>query len=122
MRIDILEDLLVGSIAIGPLLFLLASWRLRVLPDVRKDRVLLSSLFITLISYLLLAAALLFHDAIGEDYSSRRYLTVVANCAAGAVSSIVFVTKRKRTGWTLAISAILLSLVWLIVGAASSAG
>jgi len=122
MRKDILEILLVGSIGVGSLLFLLALLRLRGLfPALLDDKVLCFSWFITLISYLFLAAALLFHNALGGDYSSRRSVTIVVNCAAGVVSSLILFIRRKRIGWIPAISAVLLTLVWLIVGAASSA-
>jgi hypothetical protein len=78
-------------------------------------------LFVTTASYLFFLICLAFPPALGSDYTGRMSATIGVNFGAALVMLVLSLVRKSHLRWTVAIASVTLALIWLIVGAVSSA-
>jgi hypothetical protein len=122
---DALEILFLALVGIVGVALISAWWRVRMTPRqftaVRASRGTVIPLFVTTASYLFFLVSCAVPRALGPDYSTRRYAVIGVNCGLAAVMFVISALTRTFSRWKVALSALALALIWLIVGAVSSA-
>ena len=81
----------------------------------------LATLVLIGLSQVLLMSGLLSTAVIGDDYSSRRYVTIAINAAAMLAATIVAAVAARRARFSLAFAAAWVTVSWVYVGLVSSA-
>ena len=106
-----------------PVVPIAISWRHAIhhpAADVLRRRGRLTALMLVSCSQLFLLAGMVEREAIGTDYSTRRYTTIVINLITMAIVTVVASLIRARGRPSLVVSSGWLTVSWLYVAAISS--
>lgn len=116
-------QLLVLSV-IGGVALLVAWWQVwtsRHSLAVLGSKTITLPLFVSTASYMFFIVCLSFPRTLGPDYSHRLSTTIGINFGAVLLMLILSLARRSPLRWTVATAALSLAIIWLIIGAVSSA-
>jgi hypothetical protein len=74
----------------------------------------------TIVSFLWIIAAFIWHGAFGPDYSKFRYIIIGINMFGMAAAAIIAATVRSQRSWPTVPAASILTCIWLYLGAINS--
>lgn len=121
MRSHLLEVLFFALIA-AVALALVTAWRqLKRSRPFGENRTLYIPLVLTTASYLFFLLCWLFPQVLGPGYSTRRFAIIGVNCGLALTIFVISMLKKESRRPMVGMAALALELVWLIVGAISSA-
>ena len=121
MRSHLLEVLFFALIAIVALALVTAWRQLRSSRRKGENRALYLPLVLTTASYLFFLLCWSFPQVLGPDFSKRRFAVIGINCGLAVTIFIISISKKESGRPVVGMAAAALALVWLIVGAISSA-
>jgi hypothetical protein len=96
------------------------AWTLRHSPTARNDVPVVLPLLATTASYLFFLACLSF-PLLGSDYSNHLNATIGTNFVVALISIVLSLARATPVRWTLATASAALTLIWLLIGAISTA-
>jgi len=96
-------------------------WTVRHSPTVLGSKTIMLPLFVTTASYMFFLVCLSFPRTLGPDYSHRSSTKIGINFGAVLLMLMLCLARKSPLRWTVATAAVSLALIWLIIGAVSSA-